>query len=148
MEGGSEDRDLVHPEVSSTPKTETDVYIAPDLYIEPVIQKIGSPSIAEIERLIGELQQARSLLASERERIERETVRYANLTLMASATTKIISDAVSQWHPASNQQNATEVMAASTEDDIGAFRKRHHRQSDTSELGQAADATEGRQPLK
>jgi hypothetical protein len=28
MEVGSKDRDLVHPEVSSTPKTETDVYIA------------------------------------------------------------------------------------------------------------------------
>jgi hypothetical protein len=61
MEVGSEDRDLVHPEVSSTPKTETDVYIAPDLYIAPVIQKIGSPSIAQIERLIGELQQAKKL---------------------------------------------------------------------------------------
>jgi hypothetical protein len=67
-----------------------------------------------------------------------------NLTLMASATTKIVSDAISQWHPASNQQNASEVMAASTEDDIGAFRKsRHHRQSNTSELCQEADATEG-----
>jgi len=80
----------------------------------------------------------------EGERIERETVRYANLTLMASATTKIISDAVSQWHPASNQQNASEVTAASTQDDIGAFRKsHHHRPSDPSELGQAADVTEG-----
>jgi hypothetical protein len=63
---------------------------------------------------------------------------------MASATTKIISDAVSQWHPASNQQNASEVTAASTQDDIGAFRKSHHHsQRDTSELGQEADATEG-----
>ena len=88
-------------------------------------------------------------MISEGERIERETVRYANLTLMASATTKIISDAVSQWHPASNQKNASEVTAASTEDDIGAFREsHHHRQSDTAELGQAADATEGTQPLK
>jgi hypothetical protein len=61
---------------------------------------------------------------------------------MASATTKIISDAVSQWHPASNQQNASEVTAASTQDDIGAFRKSHHHsQPDTSEL--EADATEG-----
>ena len=49
MELGSEDRDLVHPEASSTPKTETDLYIAPDVYIAPAIQKIGSPSIAQIE---------------------------------------------------------------------------------------------------
>jgi hypothetical protein len=52
MELGTEDRDLLHPEASSTPKTETDVYIAPDVYIGPVIQKIGSTSIAQIERLM------------------------------------------------------------------------------------------------
>ena len=84
MEVGSKDRDLVHPEVSSTPKTETDVYIA------PVIQKIGSPSIAQIERLIGELQQAKNFLASERERIERETVRYIKFAQMASDSVKFI----------------------------------------------------------
>jgi hypothetical protein len=66
-----------------------------------------------------ELQDAKNYLLSERERIERETVRYANLTLMASATTKIISDAVSQWHPLSNQPNTSEVSAAPTDDDIG-----------------------------
>jgi hypothetical protein len=75
-------------------------------------------------------------------------VHYTNLTQMASFTAKIIFDAISQWHPASNQQktNASEVTAASTEDDIGAIRKRHHHsQWDTSELAQAADATEGTQ---
>jgi hypothetical protein len=64
-------------------------------------------------------------------------VRYTNLTQMASFTAKIIFDAISQWHPASNQQNASEVTAASTEDDI------HRSQWDTSELGQETDATEG-----
>ena len=129
--------DLAHAKLS-TP-TETDPEIA------PLIEKVGATSIAEIDRLIAELQDARNYLISEGERVERETVRYANLTLMASATTKIISDAVSQWHPASDQQNASEVTATSTEDDIGAFRKSHHHrsQSDSSELGQEADATEG-----
>ena len=71
-------------------------------------------------------------------------VRYTNLTQMASFTAKIIFDAISQWHPSSNQQNASEVTAASTEDDMGAFGKSHHRsQWDTSELGQEADVTEG-----
>ena len=42
------------------------------------------------------------------------------------------------------EQNASEVTAASTEDDIGAFGKSHHRSRwDTSELGQEADAIEG-----
>ena len=135
--------DLAHAEVST--QTETDTEIA------PLVQQIGDTSIAEIDRLIAELQEAKSYLQSEGERIERETVRYTNLTQMASFTAKIIFDAISQWHPASNQQktNASEVTAASTEDDIGAFRKsNHHSDRDTSELGQAADATNGTQPLK
>jgi hypothetical protein len=112
--------------------------------IAPLIQQIGDMSIAEIDRLMAELQEAKSYLQSEGERIEREMVRYTNLTQMASFTAKIIFDAISQWHPSSNQQNASEVTAASTEDDMGAFGKSHHRsQWDTSELGQEADATEG-----
>ena len=76
-------------------------------------------------------------------------VRYTNLTQMASFTAKIIFDAISQWHPASNQQNASEVTAASTGEDIGAFRKSNrHSDRDTSALDQEADATEGTQPLK
>ena len=110
--------------------------------------KGGAASIAEIDRLIAELQEAKSYLLSEGERIEKEMVRYANLTQMALASAKIIFDAVSQWHPARKQQNASEVTAASTEEDIGAFRKSHHHsQWDTSELGQGADAAKGMQPL-
>jgi hypothetical protein len=90
------------------------------------------------------LQEAKSYLQSEGERIEREMVRYANLTQMALASAKIIFDAVSQWHPARNEQktNASEVAAALTEDDIGAFRKSyHHSHGEASELDQAAEAT-------
>jgi hypothetical protein len=58
--------------------------------IAPLIQQIGDMSIAEIDRLMAELQEAKSYLQSEGERIERETVRYTNLTQMASFTAKII----------------------------------------------------------
>jgi hypothetical protein len=130
--------DLAHAEVST--QTETDT-----TEIAPLIQQVGATSIAEIE---ADLQGAKSYLQSEGERIERETVRYTNLTQMASFTAKIIFDAISQWRPASNQQNISEVTAASTEDAIGASGKsNHHSDRDTSELGQAADATEGTQPL-
>jgi hypothetical protein len=128
----------------ATPSTqaETDTEMIPSL-----IEKVGATTIAEIDRLIAELQEAKSYLQSEGERIEQETVRYTNLAEMALFTTKIIFDAVSQWHPPSNQQNASEVTAASTEDHIGAFRKSHHHsQWDPSGLGQVADATKGMQP--
>jgi hypothetical protein len=127
--------DLAHADVSTQTETGTE--------IAPLIQQIGDMSIAEIDRLMAELQEAKSYLQSEGERIEREMVRYTNLTQMASFTAKIIFDAISQWHPASNQQNASEVTAASTEDDIGAFGNRHHRGQSDSALGQEADTTEG-----
>jgi hypothetical protein len=136
--------DLAHAEVST--QTETDT-----TEIAPLIQQIGDTSIAEIDRLITDLQEAKSYLQSEGERIERETVRYTNLTQMASFTAKIIFDAISQWHPASNQQktSASEVTAASAEDNTGAFTKSHHHSHrDMPEVGQAADAPEGTQPLK
>ena len=133
--------DLAHAKLSTQPETDTE--------IAPLILQVAATSIAEIDLLIAELQEAKNYLQSEGERIERETVRYTNLTQMASFTAKIIFDAISQWHPASNQQNASEVTAASTEDAIGASGKsNHHSDRDTSELGSAADATEGAQPLK
>src|SRR5262245_37668058 len=74
--------------------------------ITPLIQKLGATSIAEIERLIVELQKAKDHLHSEQERIEREAIRYTTLMQTASTTAKIISDAISQWHPACSEQNS------------------------------------------
>jgi SOS-response transcriptional repressor LexA len=105
--------ELAHEELSA--QAETDAEIA------PLIQKVGATSIAEIDRLLAELEEAKNYLQSEGKRIELEMARYSNLARMTSLTAKIISDAVSKWHPARNQQksNASEVTAASTEDDIG-----------------------------
>src|SRR5215467_3953094 len=77
MELGSEDRDLADN--------------------APVIQKLGAPSIAQIEKLIGQLQEAKNLLESEGERIQREMVRYIKFTQLASASVKIIFETVSEW---------------------------------------------------
>ena len=98
--------DIGYMTLSTEQKTDTE--------IATLIEKIGATSIAEIERLIAELQQAKGHLQLERARIEREAIAYATLTQMASATAKIISDAVSQWHPARDQKNpnASEVTAA------------------------------------
>jgi hypothetical protein len=93
MELGSEDRDLVHREASSRTKTElTDN--------APRIHKIGALSIAQIDKLIAELQEARNLLESEEERIQREMVRYVKFVQMSLASLKIASDTVSGWRQA------------------------------------------------
>jgi hypothetical protein len=118
----SENRDLVHAGAPSTPKPETDMEIA------PLVQKVGATPIAEIERMIGELQEAKDFLQSEGERVQRETEHYTNLTLMASASVKIISDTVAGWreagHPLRNQSRSSqfEVTPCPAEDNTGSAR--------------------------
>ena len=73
----------------------------------PVGTKIGATSIGEIEKLIGGMQEAKNFLQSEKERIQRETARYAKLAQTASASIEIIFDTVRGWreagHPVDNQ---------------------------------------------
>ena len=86
--------------------------------IAPLIQKVGATSIAEIDRLTAELQEAKDYLQSERKRIEQEAVRYTNLTQMASASAKIILDAISQWHspPGERKSSIPEIAVASIQE--------------------------------
>jgi hypothetical protein len=76
-----------------------------------LIQKIGVTSTAEVEKLIGELQQARSYLEFEGERIQREALDYAELSQAASSSLKVISESVAEWrkagHPVRNTDNGT-----------------------------------------
>ena len=110
MEPESENPDLVHVEASSTPETETDTDIA------RLIRKVGTPSIAEIEKLIGELQETKNFLQSEGDRIERETARYLKLTRMASASVKIIFDTVSGWRQAGHPIGELVITRSRAED--------------------------------
>src|SRR4051794_25799326 len=72
--------------------------------IAPLIQQVAATSISEIDRQITDLQKVRNHLQSEGGRVEREMLRYTELTQMATFTAKIIFDAISQWHPAINRQ--------------------------------------------
>jgi hypothetical protein len=105
----SETRDLVPAGAPSTPQSETDVEIA------PLVQQVGATSIAEIEKMIDELQEAKDFLQSEGERVQRETEHYTTLTQMASASVKIISDTVAKWpeagHPLRNHSTSTQFEA-------------------------------------
>jgi hypothetical protein len=107
--------DLPHAKPST--QTETDTEIA------PIIQKLGATSIAEIDWLMAEVQKAKSYLQSEGERIEQETLRYENLTQLASVTAKIVLDAISRWHPARNQQKSPASEVSVPSNSVGAFRK-------------------------
>jgi hypothetical protein len=142
----SETRNLVHAEAPSTVKPETDGEIA--LFV----QRVGATSIAEIEKLIGKLQEAKDFLQSEEERVQREVAHYINLTRMASASVKIIFDTVAGWreagHPLPNHSLSSqfEVMPSPAEDNTGSMRVQD--QQPPSSQGQIRARTRGKEPLK
>ena len=65
--------------------------------IGDLVKNVGATSIAEIERLIRDLQAARNYLKAEGERIQEEMTRYAHLSDTASASVKIITESLGRW---------------------------------------------------
>lgn len=72
-----------------------------------LIHQIGVTSAAEFEKLIGELQEARTYLQSEGKRIHSEAVRYAQLNQTASSSVKVISETVAEWRKAGHPLRST-----------------------------------------
>jgi len=102
-----ESRELILAEATSTGSTEIDELV-------PLVQKIGARSIAEIEKMIGEMQEAKNFLQTEWERIQRETARYMKLAQTASASVEIIFETVRGWreagHPVDNESKSKRIQ--------------------------------------
>ena len=80
-----------------------------------LIRSVGMTSIRDIESLVGELQKTRDYLQSEGERVQAETVRYIALTGAASASVKIIFDALRAWRTADpSDHNQSQAIAFET----------------------------------
>jgi hypothetical protein len=82
-----------------------------DQGLASLIRSVGMTSIADIDHLVSELQEAKDYLQSEGERIRGEVAQYAALAGAASASVKIIFDVLRVWrttgHPAHNQSQAS-----------------------------------------
>jgi hypothetical protein len=65
--------------------------------VNSLIQRVAGASIAEIEKLISELESLRDLLHSEGQRVQREISGYAQLSQAAMKSTRMIADNVAQW---------------------------------------------------
>jgi hypothetical protein len=57
----------------------------------------GAASIADIERLMAELQAARDYLQAEGERVRLANANYAHLAQTASASARVIVESISKW---------------------------------------------------
>src|SRR5882757_1610452 len=62
--------------------------------VNSLIQRVAGTSLAEIEKLIAELEGLRDLLHAEGQRVQREISGYAQLSQAAMKSTRMISDNV------------------------------------------------------
>ncbi|MFZ5690345.1 MAG: hypothetical protein ACOY5F_03740 [Pseudomonadota bacterium] len=67
--------------------------------LNSLLERVSGATVAEIDRLIGELQTIRSLLQSEGDRVRREITGYAGLSQSAVATMKVINETLAQLRP-------------------------------------------------
>ena len=70
--------------------------------VNSLIQRVAGTSLAEIEKLISELESLRDLLHVEGQRVQREISGYAQLSQAAMKSTRMISDNVTQWKRAAD----------------------------------------------
>jgi hypothetical protein len=66
-------------------------------WVGGLIDSVAATSIAEIEKLISDLQAVRNYLKAEGDRIQQEMANYAHLSETASASVKIITESLGQW---------------------------------------------------
>ena len=99
------------PELGGAEQLSAPMIEESDQGLASLIRSVGMTSITDIDNLVSELQDARDYLQSEGERIRAEIVRYTALTGAASASVKIILDALRAWrtadHSAQNQSRAS-----------------------------------------
>jgi hypothetical protein len=101
-------RYLVPTETSSASKSSDEAALDGG-DVATLVQKIAAKSIAEMKRLIGELQQAHDHLQTEGERIECEAACHVALSQTALESVKIISETVSGWRKAGHPVRGTNV---------------------------------------
>jgi len=70
--------------------------------VNSLIQRVAGTSLAEIEKLISELESLRDLLHAEGQRVQREISGYAQLSQAAMKSTRMIADNVTQWKRAAD----------------------------------------------
>jgi hypothetical protein len=72
-----------------------------------VIARIAAASLAEIDKLIDDLQDSRNYLQAEAERIQREAARYTDLSKGALEAAKIITSHLGDWRKVKPAAEAT-----------------------------------------
>jgi hypothetical protein len=101
------------PDLGSAEQLLTPMIETSDADLASLIRSVGLTSITDIDNLVSELQEARNYLQSEGKRIRAEIARYTALTGAASASVKIIFDALRAWRTADHSDHNQSQASAS-----------------------------------
>jgi hypothetical protein len=100
-------RELIRGEAPRAVLANDDAPAEPNIdTIAPILKRVGAASIAGMEKLISELDEARTFLKAEGERIQREAAHYAYLTQTADASVKIIAESLREWRAANGPRGS------------------------------------------
>lgn len=80
--------------------------------VNSLIQRVAGGSLAEIDRLVNELDSLRDMLHSEGQRVQREIAGYARLSQTAMKSTRIIAENMAQWRKSLNHDSTVPNSAA------------------------------------
>lgn len=90
---------------STSAATTTDASDTTVANVNSLIQRVAGASLAEIGKLIDELENLRDLLHTEGQRVQREISGYSQLSQAAMKSTRMIADNVAQWKTAAENLN-------------------------------------------
>ena len=95
--------------------------VAAELVADPSEDALiaGATSMADIDKLMGELQTARDYLQSEGEKVRWMTARYAHLAQTASASVKVIAESLGTWRNAETVSQEHPAMPRAHAPDLG-----------------------------
>jgi hypothetical protein len=71
--------------------------------LNALLDRVASPSLNEIERVIHDLESVREILCTEGERVARNIIDYASLSRASMSAMKVISKCTEQWKDAREQ---------------------------------------------
>jgi hypothetical protein len=90
---------------TTTPSATVDASETTVANVNSLIQRVAGASLAEIGKLIDELENLRDLLHTEGQRVQREISGYSQLSQAAMKSTRMIADNVAQWKTAAENLN-------------------------------------------
>ena len=100
-------RELIRRNIGQLEKPESEASEFGACNLSSIIQGASGTCVMQIEKVMAELQTRRDHLQKEAQRVQREIAEYADMSLAATKSTKIIAESLAQWKHARQNRHST-----------------------------------------